>query len=268
MIFRFFALSTLIMTVLLNIYVLIRSYLMGEIAASNRDRVIEVTDSQGNFAGLIVGSFHANISTEELQPTKDLFANFIDSLDLILIECEPAHWTQMSMGTERVLLEMIEQQGMRDKLICLECLSDQRHFLSSWYPIGSKTYAYPTAFFPKNTPFLLTWLNWVNQLCWSMINTIYSAVTGSSDAVAQQKIDTVALMRKNYLEGKTGTASTELLDMAQVLSRDKASFEKFEQLHQSGQTFLYVVGMAHVSADQGILSHFENAGYTLKPYQP
>ena len=81
---------------------------------------------------------------------------------------------------------------------------------------------------------------------------------------------TLKNIRDNFLRGHTGVFDSKDIERFRIIERDQRIYLR---LHQSlgnlseKNKFLLVLGVMHLSADDGILSRFRADGYTIEPMQ-
>ena len=174
------------------------------------------------------------------------------------------------MGFERVFQEVIERKGKSDQLYSLESIEQQQTMLRTSFYFGSKLYQLPIYQYYETYPSFVQILNTFNSLLHLIPNIIYKNIIHPSfqNEFLKKETQTLSNIRMDFLSGQTGEYSSDLLNNYHIIQRDQKMFSKFEQIQgplDPSNKFLILVGCMHLSAEKGILHHFENAGFMLKP---
>lgn len=242
------------------------------LTSTDRPLQLEVFNPQGDSVGYIIGSMHTGFSQDELEPLKNRIKNhIIPNVKKIYTEVVIGHWSTLQVGVERILLQELEASKKEISIQALETLQSQQALLGSLLQVGGgEPVRIPYKKLKQFTP-VCNVLNATSQLSWAIPNLIYQKIInpGFVQENAQKNINFTQEARSNFLENKTGTVKSELIKLFDIVERDKASFKKIEKDladFNSKNKFAIVIGMMHLSADDGILSHFKKQGYTFKPF--
>lgn len=237
---------------------------------SEKDNLLEVVDQGGKVVGYLIGSMHCNLTAEELEPMVKAIEAMAVLSDKLFLECIFTHWTALPEGVERKVLEISEKQNK--EAISVETHAFQQALISSIFGVGSQLYALPYGRLLYWAPKLCQVINMWTVFVWLIPNIIYQQMINPGFVEKRNKdnINKLAQLRKAFMNGKTPIMEHRDAELFRVKTRDEKIFQKL-QAEMDGfsekSRFLLAIGSMHLVLDQGIISHFKQAGYTIQPYQ-
>ena len=171
------------------------------------------------------------------------------------------------IGLERVALEVLEPVADQVKAVYMESVDAQRAMLGSIYFYGNETYYIPYGNLYDTWPTAASFINsGVSVALWPG-TVVYQRLlsSGFSDRQNDKNVRQMQTFRHDYLRGRTGVMDSKLIESC-IVQRDQRMYARIQQVladANHGQ-FIVIIGMAHLKADDGLLSHFKADGYVIE----
>lgn len=229
-----------------------------------------VVKRNGIIVGYIKGSAHFSLTEDELKKDKKSLDSILKEVSTVFFEAPTGHWSLMPIGLERIAHEVIEKSDHSVKTDYVESLDAQYALLGSLYHLGPDIYYIPYGTLYMDNLFAARFLNQVNHILCFPPNFVYQNFIHGDFAHMTHQAQSLTLknVRDNFLRDRTGVFDSKEIEKFRIIERDQRIYLR---LHQSlggfseKNKFLLVLGMMHLSTDDGILSHFRADGYTIEP---
>lgn len=237
--------------------------------STNISRHLVVKDKD-EIVGYIKGSMHFGFNESELELDKLELQRVLADVNQVYMEIDfNTHWSSLPFGLERALLESCEKSNKTESITYLETIESQRALLNALYSLGKNQYYVPYKSLFIDDPNKAIAVNTVVHISNLFNNIVYNWIINTDAASQRQKeVNSKNLqLRKDFLEGKTGTLDSQEVNLMRIVPRDEYMYKKFlstQERLSPGDKFLIVIGMSHLSTNKGLLSHFVEAGYTVE----
>jgi uncharacterized protein YbaP (TraB family) len=237
-------------------------------SCTNRSRNLQIKDQNGKIVGYLLGSLHSSLTEEEINKYGKTVEPLLKEVKTVHFECIPNHWTKMGIGIERKMLQILDEYE-NIKVFELESLESQIALTGSIFLIGKKQCHVPYGNLFMSCPTFAQIVNGFNLLIWSVPNLIYRTFINPNfiTEYTKEQRDRLSELRKHFLNGKTGTLTKQEVKQFRIIERDKKMYAKLQKnigTFNSDNKFLLIIGMGHVSTNNGIISHFEKNGYKVE----
>lgn len=228
-----------------------------------------VVKKNNKIVGYIKGSVHFGFKEEELDKDKSHIESIIHDVSNVFFETNSGHWSAMSYGLERVAFEGIEKEKRAIDVKYLESLDSQIALVHSLFLYGENIYYVPYGKLFLTYPWMANILNTLNSLIVLPGNLVYQNIINSSfsDVRAQENSKFMEDLRNDFFNNKTGFADSKIIEQFRIVERDKLIYDKFIKeikAPSEDNKFLIIIGVFHLSANDGLLSHFKNDGFVLE----
>lgn len=228
-----------------------------------------VVKKDGRIVGYIKGSAHLGLTQAELSKDKQFFQEIIPQSTHVFFEANVGHWSGLAVGLERIALEVLEPVSDRVKAVYMESIDAQRAMLGSIYFYGDETYYIPYGNLYDTWSTTAGFVNagvsialWPGTLVYQKLLS-----TGFADRVNDKNVTQMQAFRRDYLRGRTGVMDSKMIESFRIVQRDQRMYARIQQVladdADHGQ-FIVIIGMMHLAANDGLLSHFKADGYVIE----
>lgn len=237
-------------------------------ASTDKSRHL-VVKKDGRIVGYIKGSAHLGLTEAELREDKQFFQEMIPQSTHVFFEANVGHWSGLAIGLERVALEVLEPVSDQVKAVYMESVDAQRAMLGSIYFYGNETYYIPYGNLYDTWPTAASFINsGVSVALWPG-TVVYQRLlsTGFADRQNDKNVRQMQTFRRDYLRGRTGVMDSKLIESFRIVQRDQRMYARIQQVLADDANhgpFIVIIGMAHLAADDGLLSHFKADGYVIE----
>jgi hypothetical protein len=231
------------------------------------------------FVGYLIGAMHYSFNPQEYQNIKNKLKPIIQDCSIVFLECDLPHSTQMGLGYEKAVKEILETDYPTTQLAHFETLLLQKAMLLSSLWLGNKIIHLPWLDYKmlKKAPAFFYYLSLFTQKLFFLYNFFFNIFRPNLQqqalrehlAKAQQQ---VLEIYQNFINGIAIPLTS--LDNKMVLMTDR-NHEYIDQIEKQSpqKRACYVVGVGHLPStckedgtaeNNGMVYLLEKAGYSLE----
>lgn len=227
-----------------------------------------VVKKDGTIVGYIKGSIHLGLVEEDFEADREQLARLYPEVEKVFLETDLPAWQLLPYGMERIILESAEKHGKKEAVYGLERFDSQLTMLGSLYSFWGKIYYIPYGNWYETHPQLAGFCNVTMKILSYPSQVVYLLCHPEvATEQMQQQSQQMAKMREQFLNGQAVELSSEEIACYRIVLRDKTMYENLQKIHGSFSAenkFLLVIGVAHLTTQEGILALLMQDGYTIE----
>ena len=231
------------------------------------------------FIGYLIGSMHYSFNPQEYQDIKNKLKPIIQDCSTVFLECDLPHSTQMGLGYEKAVKEILETDYPTIQLTHFEPLLLQKAMLLCSLWVGNNIIHLPWLDYKtlKKAPAFFYYLTLFTQKLFFLYNFLFNIFRPNLQQQAlrehlQKGQQQVLELYQNFIKGIAVPLNS--LDNKMILMTDR-NHEYINQIEKQSpqKRACYVVGVGHLPStckedgtaeNNGMVYLLEKTGYSLE----
>lgn len=226
---------------------------------------------KGHDCGYLYGTFHQNLNPLDYENKKTFLEPFLQECKEIFLEVELPHFTGLTLGVERAILEVCNGLDKSSDVRSLgETIAFHVALINTRIWIGSRIKQMPwhRYLLLKNYSRLFHFCNKIVIFFATIYNTLYNsfslgAHTNAVQKYANEQQQILVTLFEAYQNGNASIPSPQDREYYFLDERNQAYAEIIDA-QRLGKKNFYAVGMLHLAGEKGLVEQLKARGYELE----